>query len=324
MRMVGGKETTRHVLIDGGNLLYRSYYSYVVAREKSGQAGFKTSGGFPTGLTYGFLSLLGSWLHDFIPISKISIFFDGSPVRRKNLDSTYKSNRTSELKEFVSGNSIRINDKTFENQIDLLKYILGLLGCDIYHDPNEEADDLIASFCDSNKETVRIIVSDDKDFFQLLTDPRIIIYRPGSENRFFDAEAAENHWAKFQGGSHPKVPASHVRMFKSLCGDSSDGIVGVDRLRKKIAVNLCHHMSVEELFGSGLPGFSETEKLKTFELRERIATNFELVGMRSDINMSECITPGVPNFGMASDILVEDLEFSRTDLSGFRSVYKSA
>lgn len=324
MRFPGGSETQRHVLIDGGNLVHRAYHSHVVSRIQSGKTPLSTSSGFETGIVFGFLQMLGSWVHDMGRVSKISVFFDGKPTWRVSVDPTYKSNRVSS--SLVSSHPISTRTGFFtSNPVEVLASILPLLGCDVYRDDNEEADDLIASFCSSHPDSNRVVVSDDKDFFQLLTDSRIVVYRPGSPgNRFFDSEAAEAHWAKLNGGSHPPVPPTHVRMFKSLCGDPSDGIRGVDRLRKKVAVTLCHHQTVEDLFSSGLPGFSDSERDKSFESKSRIITNFELVGLRSGLDLSKCVVSGIPDFGTATDIIREDLEMVSLDLSGFRLVYPAS
>lgn len=322
----GGGEVERHVLVDGGNLVYRAFYSYVVARVQSGKPPLATSGGFETGTVYGALYMLGSWLHDMGRVTKVSVFFDGRPTRRLAVDPTYKSNRIEGPGPNTATRPVRLRSGVEDNRpLAVLRSVLGLLGVDVYHKADEEADDLIASFCASKPESVRMVVSDDKDFFQLLTDPRVVLYRPGSghgSERFVDAEKAEAHWAKLQGGSHPPVPVAHVRMFKALCGDSSDGIKGVERMKKKVALTLCHHASVDELFAAGMPGLSESQRAKMAEARARIASNYDIVGMNSGIDLAPHLTPGRPDFGLARDIVHEDLEMDTVDLSAFRKVFK--
>lgn len=321
MRTPGGGETERHVLVDGGNLVHRAFYSHVVAREKSGRPAFTTSGGVETGTVFGSMAMLGSWLHDMGKISRISVFFDGRPSRRLSVDPSYKSNRVASVGPQSPHAPVNVCGNSCAHPVEVLSTILSRLGCDVYRDSNEEADDLIASFCASRPESVRIIVSDDKDFFQLLTDPRVIIYRPGSgEKRFFDSSAAERHWAGLQGGKHPPIPSAHVRMFKSLCGDPSDGIHGVERLRKKVAAALCHHSSVESLLNGGLPGLSDSEKQKVVESAKRIETNFDIVGLKSDLDISKHITHGHPDFEAAMGAL-EALEIFSVDISGFRKIF---
>ena len=190
-----------------------------------------------------------------------------------------------------------------------LAHILSRLGCDTFYTPDEECDDLISSFCFLNQETIRTIISDDKDFFQLLTDPRITIFRPSGKQgfRFLDSEASTKYWGTMNGGKHPEIPPSNVRMFKSLCGDSSDDISGVHLLRKKIAANVCHLSTVDDVLASGFPGFSASEKSKTLESIERLKRNFELVGMRTDIQVSDTKFGPSRDQDLAKEILSEDL-----------------
>lgn len=329
MRRPGGQEARRHVLVDGNNLVHRAYYAYVEARYSRGEPLLSGPGGYPTGVIYGSLSMLSSWLYSIPDVTRISVFFDGYSRRRKELDPEYKSNRDEAANRGLklsdpSSTGVRF-DKVLRDgyeascEVDVLARVLTLLGCDVYHHPDEEADDLIASFCRQNPETVRFIVSADKDFFQLLSDPRIVCYVPGVEgDRFFDAEKSERYWARLNKGKHPAVPPTHVRMFKALCGDASDAISGVERLRKKVAVSLCHHTSVDDLYATGLPGFSPSEKEKALAARDKVRVNYELVGLHDSVDLSTCVRPGRADFATAVDILRQDLDIVSVDVAPFR------
>lgn len=323
MRFVGGAETRRNVLVDGNNLIHRAYYAFVESRLKEGKPLLCSPGGFPTGVIYGFLSMLSSWLYDIPSFTSVSVFFDGVPSRRLSVDPEYKAGRDShELKMGVSDAQVfRLRDgREVRGEIELLAVVLQLLGCDVYHHPREEADDLIASFVRSRPGEVHVIVSADRDFFQLLTDPRVVCYLPGIDgDRFFDAERSGQHWARLNKGKHPAVPPSHVRMFKALCGDASDAIHGVERLRKRVAVPLCHHVSVDDLYATGFPGFSDVEKEKAVAARDRIRTNYELVGLYETVDLSECRRPGVADAAAAKDLCREDLGIGSLDFSPFKT-----
>ena len=323
MRRIGGSEIERCVLIDGNNLLQRAYYVFIDGRMKGGLPLKSGPDGYSTGIIYGFISFLNSWLYDMKPYTSISVFFDGKSTRRRTMDPTYKVHRE-ENKNY----DFRIGKSDFpvdlfdgfkaESDLSALVHIIKLLGCNVYHDPNEEADDLIASFCKHKPETIRIIVSDDKDFFQLMTDPRIITYRPGSKTRkFCDAAAAEEVWGrlnKVKGvGTHPKVPCSQVRMFKTFCGDSSDGITGIPSLRKKIAMTICHLPTLDDVYATDFPSFSKLERTRALELKDRIKLNWELVGLKDDLDLSQSLQPAQKNYQMAVDICrylgMDDLDF---------------
>lgn len=323
MRTIGGLETKRHVLVDGNNLLHRTHYAFVQARKERGEAPLSNRSGFPTGLIYGFLSTLASWLHDIPNISDISVFLDGYSKRRKELDPSYKANRDStdgpNLYSGLEHLSCTLQDGfQSSNELEILAHVLKLLGCNIYHHPTEEADDVIASFCKKYPETVRIIVSSDKDFFQLLQDPRVICYVPGhGKDRFFDAERSADYWKNLKSVG-VRVPPTHVRMFKTLCGDSSDGVVGVKRLRKKVAIELCHHTSVDDVAAADLSGFSKSEHERFLESLDRLRTNYELVGFNESVDLGECLESEPADFALARRIVTEDLAITTIDTSPFR------
>jgi len=209
--------------------------------------------------------------------------------------------------------------RTVRGEMDLLSHIIRMLGFDVYHDPREEADDLIASFVHSRPGEVHIIVSSDKDFFQLVDD-RVVLYRPGHDG-FFDAERVGDHMEKLY---KVRVLPSQIRMFKSLTGDSSDSIPGVPRIRKKLAAALCSHPDVSSLYASGLPGLSKAEREATVSLRDRVALNFDLVGLDSSLDVEACRRPGSEDVSAAKDLCREDLGMKSIDFSGFKIGPRSA
>ena len=326
MRHIGGAETKRHVLVDGNNLLQRAYYVFIEGRMKDGRALLSGPKGYPTGIIYGFLSFLSSWLYEMQPVASIQIFFDGAPARRRAIDPTYKIKREESKHDLRLGSADTVkiplklrDDFEAESDIAVLSHLLLLLGCDVYHNHKEEADDLIATFCKQKAGSVRIIISDDKDFFQLLADPRVVAYRPGSkEHKWVDAAASAEVWGRLLKGKHPKVPCDQVRMFKTLCGDSSDSIVGVPLLRKRIAMTVCHLPTPEDVFASGMPGFSASERNKTLEAQEKVRLNWQLVGLIDDLDLSESLHTATPNYQLAVDICREDLLMIGLDLGPFR------
>lgn len=328
MRKIGGPETKRNILVDGNNLIHRAYFAFVDSRVREGKEPYTTLSGYPTGMVYGSLSMLSSWLYDMGDITNISVFFDGVPKRRLAIDPDYKGDRDFAERGLKLSNPSRGTDRKpkrlsdgFEAncEVDILAHLFSLIGCDVYHHPEEEADDLVASFVQKNPQENNIIVSDDKDFFQLLVNPRVTLYRPGSKDgKFFDAERAKNHWTKFGGGSHPAVDPAHVRMFKSLCGDSSDSIFGIDRLRKKVAVPLCHLPTVDDIYASGFPGWSKAEKEKALFLRNRIKINYELVGFHDYLDLESCRRQTVEDYVLAKRIISDDLNIRHLDLQSFR------
>lgn len=342
MRQVGGGETVRNVLLDVNNLLYRAYFAFVKPRldaekhnlEHPGnrmfvqppmRARLPRHGGdghvnFEMDLVHGSLKILSSWLYDINKPTKILAFFDGLPTRRSSLFPDYKKRDKDEAKQAVYIESVgdcaelRDGTKVF-GPVSILAHVFRLLGCDVYHHPDEEADDLIATFVRSHSDNVNVIVSSDKDFFQLVGD-RTVVYRPGPDKpRIHDAERVEERMEKLY---KVRVGPDRIRMFKALTGDSSDGIVGIHGLRKKVAAPLCHLGSVAEVYETGLPNFSKGEREKALANRERIELNYGLVGFYDQLDLSACVRPDIADFALAGSILREDLSLTDVDLLPFR------
>jgi 5'-3' exonuclease len=303
---------SRYVLVDGNNLLHRAYHIFVKDREPV----LTSPTGYLTGLIYGSLSMLSDWIPAVSNPTKVLFFLDGIPARRKAMDPTYKV-KAEDAENVIGTEPLTLSDGfVAKSDIDVIVHVLNLLGVDSYWHPEEEADDLIASFVRQRPDAVHVVMSTDKDFYQLLTSDKVILYRPGVEgSRFFDAERAEEHMHKLY---KVRVPPANVRMFKTLTGDSSDGIRGVPHLRKKVAAPLCGSKDVDALLATGLPGFSKGEKEKAEALADRLRLNFSLVGLHDTVDV-DSLRQSVPtDFQTASRILREDLGIAGVDVHSFR------
>lgn len=348
MRHVGGGETQRNILVDANNLLYRAYFAFVKDRSDAGRKELDNLSRAPweqspvetyvrrlpsaddpakqvemdVGIVQGGLKILSSWLYDIQNPTRIIVFFDGLPIRRTALFPDYKKRDKDEAKQSVhiegpgSTPAAKLRDGTVvHGPVSLLAHVFRLIGCDVYHHPGEEADDLIATFVRREPEAVNVIMSSDKDFFQLVSD-RTVVYRPGpNKPRIHDAERVEDCMEKLY---KVRVGPHQIRMFKALTGDSSDGIVGIRGLRKKVAAPLCEHPSVAEVYQSGLPGLSKGEREKALSAREQVELNYKLVTFYDDLDLSSCLRPEIADFATASTILREDLSLTDVDLLPYR------
>jgi 5'-3' exonuclease len=262
MRKIGGLETVRHVLIDGNNILHKAFHS--VKHDFSPHDESRSI----SLVNDRFLSLVRSYLSKIRDYSTVSVFFDGISSHRISLYPSYKAGRE-------SGNLV-FNDST--DFLDSLMKSLLDTGFDIYHSKHHESDDLIASFCAINDNTVRIIISEDKDFFSLLSDPRIIIFKPSYPSNFVDAEVSMDIWGRLDKGKHPRIHPLEVRMFKTLCGDSSDNIKGVYRLRKSTASKLAAFESPQAMLDQLPDWLTDKEKQSLTSSRDQLTLNYEIVG----------------------------------------------
>lgn len=296
----------RNILVDGNNLLHRANAIFV--KNRIDDPMFHK--GYPTGLIYGTFSMLTDWVAEIPSPTHASLFLDGVPARRRKLDPNYKVKETDTV-IWDKGPVIKLSDG-FEaiSTIEIIRHLASLLGMDIFHDSNEEADDLIASFVQYHHDDINIIISSDVDFYQLLDHRNtVIIFRPGVKgSRFFDAErASEDMIQRHKIKTKASIPPAAIRMFKSFTGDTSDKIIGVPFLRKKVVVPLCLCGSVDEFYATGLPGFSKKEKEKSLALKDRIKLNYELVGLVNDINIESMRIPPKCDVELAETILREDL-----------------
>ena len=194
-------------LIDGTALCYRSFFSIKLSTMK----------GFPTGAIFGFYKTFKKIVSKYNP-SSIGICFDVSrKTFRHEKYSEYKMNRA------VMPDDLRM-------QIPLVKELVKYLGITIIEKEGFEADDVIASLCRKavKKDIPVIIVSPDKDFYQLIGDKNVSIYNY-SKDKIYNKEIFIKEF-----GFDPESMADYL----SLAGDSSDNIPGAKGIGKVGAAKL--------------------------------------------------------------------------------------
>ena len=203
----------RAILIDGNNLLFRSYY----ATAYNGNL-MKNSKGFPTNALFGFVNMINKILNEEKP-EYIMVAFDKGHNFRKDLYDNYKDGR------IETPNDLKM-------QFPVAKEICTLLGIKYIEIDNYEADDIIGTFAkmaDEDKNYNATIISSDKDLLQLISDEVDVKllkqkdYIMMNEKTFFETY-----------GIKP------IRMIdlKSLMGDASDNIPGVKGIGEKTALSL--------------------------------------------------------------------------------------
>lgn len=237
----------QNILIDGFNLAFRCYYA-------PGMGELQDDEGRPSGVLLGFLKSLGS-LKKRYPEAKFWVSWDGSAQRRKSVYPDYKGNR-------------QRSDRTdIFSQMDELKKVLPLLGVRQVWNPEEEADDVIATMVRGELEgQVNLIYSTDRDFIQLVSDHTYFLYPAVGSRRevMYDIEAVENTFG---------VPPNKVLELRSFFGDESDNLPGVPRVPKKVLKALLQtYGSVKGVYASGLAGVTKVqyERLRSAEPQVRI------------------------------------------------------
>lgn len=204
------------LVIDGLNCFLRHF----MANETVSASGDLVGG------VVGFVRSLGKLIETLHPDRVFVVWEQGGPSqRRKKIYPAYKANRSSNkaLREVyrADGKILPSNDqKNKAYQLQLLTKALGHLPvCQIYV-PDTEADDIIAYMVKrkfQNESCTKIVVSNDKDFYQLLEDPAVRIFDP-ARKILIDAKYVLDNF-----GISPR----NITLARAVIGDPSDNLDGV-------------------------------------------------------------------------------------------------
>ena len=207
------------ILVDGNNLLFRSYY----ATAYTGNV-MKNSKGFPTNGLYGFINMMNKIIREEKP-NYILVAFDKGKTFRHDKYDVYKAGRQAMPDE------LRV-------QFPVAKEILGAMGIKYFEIDNYEADDIIGTMSkivDEEDEFIATIVSSDKDLLQLISDEVTVKLLKSNDHIIMTPEVFRETY---------KCDPIKMIDLKALMGDSSDNIPGVKGIGEKTAINLI------EKFGS--------------------------------------------------------------------------
>ena len=201
--------TERAIIIDGTNIFYRAY---VVNPSLS-------TDGRPVGGLVGFLKTLQKLIREMKP-TKVFVCWDGAggSARRRSVVSSYKEGRKAIRLNRSDGVHMSLeeeNKSKLEQMLRLLDYVDNLPMVQLIHD-GVEADDMISIICRELKGIQKIIVSSDKDFYQLLDD-ETIIYRPVQAVY----KTKNNILEEF------KIHPNNFALARAVSGDKSDNLEGV-------------------------------------------------------------------------------------------------
>ena len=179
-----------------------------------------TPNGDPVGGTAGFLKILQKLCREIKP-DRIVICWDGQggSQRRKSVNKNYKSGRkplrlNRDVKHMTEEQELQ--NKIWQ-QVRLVDYLNNFPIIQLMHE-SIEADDVISFVCQLSdyEGWQKVIVSSDKDFFQLLDD-ETVAYRPTQGEVLNKNDITE----KF--GIHP----TNFALARAIVGDVSDNLSGV-------------------------------------------------------------------------------------------------
>lgn len=244
---------TTFIIIDAMACLYRAFYAIPM---------FTTSTGLPTNAVYGYMQTLKKIKESYKPDYMVVAFDMKGPTFRHELYEEYKADRP-EMPDDLS------------QQIPYIKLITEALNMTILEKQGFEADDIIGTLVanHSSKDMKMLIVTGDKDMYQLVDDNTFILdYNKDKEN------GSEYALEKFG------VKPTQIIDLLALAGDKSDGIPGVPSVGVKTAAKLLKqfdsfdgiYKNVENIKG---------EKLKTnlVEYKEQAEFSKELATIHRSV-----------------------------------------
>lgn len=212
------------LILDCNNLLYRTFW---LAKNKS----LINSRNENVGGVYYFLNCVKAYVKQYQP-DKIYAAWDkkltwpSSNFRKELINGQYKGTRNYTPFEGV------------HNYDDLIQQMLSNLNIKNIYPNIMEADDVIAWLC-HNLEGEKIVVSTDKDLWQLVNSETKIFFPTGKKEINLDNFAKEAGVAK-----------EHFLLYKCVLGDISDNVKGVEGFgkvkAKKIAEFGINSLTVEQ------------------------------------------------------------------------------
>jgi len=270
------------MLIDGNSLAYRAFFAL--------PQDIQTASGQVTNAVYGFTSMLLNLLREHKPDNLAVLFDRPEPTFRHERIESYKGTREKA-------------PDVLREQMGLVREMVEAFRIPVVELAGYEADDLIATLAEraaADGEQV-VIVSGDRDIFQLVRDPEIsVLYtnvRGVSELKRFD-----------EAGIMEKAGVPPVRYveYAALRGDPSDNLPGVPGVGEKTAARLIN------TYG-GIDGIYENIDAQTPKLRANLIDHEMQVRLNAEVMT---LVRDVP-----LDISAGDLQRGAPDADSIRHLF---
>ncbi len=264
--------------------------------------------GDPIGGLKGFLKILNKLFRETRPDCVVLIWDGpGGSAKRRSINSSYKDGR----KPWKLNRNIHVltaeqeeQNKTWQH-IRTIEYINNLPVIQIMRE-DVEADDVISFVLQLPrfKEYQKIIVSSDKDFYQLL-DEKTVIARPAQKEIVNLPTIVERH------GVHP----TNFALARAIVGDKSDNLPGVPGVGlPTVAKRFAFLKESTSYFLSDILTFckEQNKKLKVFQ---NVVNNEDLI--RENYKLMQLYVPSISIHGREAVLRILDThepEFNATEL----------
>ena len=274
------------VLIDGNNLLFRSFYATAYSKTI-----MKNSKGFPTNALYGFVGMINKIISEENPEYIVVAFDIGKNFRKEKFD-FYKEGRSATPDEL-------------KMQMPVAREILTAMGIKYLELAPYEADDIIGTIAkkaEENEEYFSLIVSSDKDLLQLISFETEIKLLKQSGFIRYNEESFKNDYG---------IDPIKIIDLKALMGDSSDNIPGVKGIGEKTALKLLQDYGSLDGIYENIESISGKVKEKLLNDLDNAYMSYEIATIYKDVPIEvnfEDFKYNGPNILKLKDIY-EDLEF---------------
>jgi 5'-3' exonuclease len=219
------------LLVDSASLIYRALFAVPDT--------VKAPDGTLINAAYGFLGMLEGLVAEHDPaFICCAADDDWRPEWRVELIDSYKAHRAE------PGSAQEQAEDLLAPQIPLILEILAGCGIQVVGHPGYEAEDVIGTLAQRAPGRVGI-VSGDRDLFQLVRDPKIVVLYPRRGVSEVDVVDETYIETKYQ------IPGRAYRDFAVLRGDPSDGLPGVRGVGPKLAAGLlARYGSLDGIIGA--------------------------------------------------------------------------
>lgn len=252
------------LVLDGNSVVNRAFYGV--------SQSLATRDGQATGAIYGFLSILNKLLDQENPEALCITFDKKAPTFRHKLFAEYKGKRKPMPEDLVS-------------QLPLLREVLTALNIPFYQEEGWEADDLMGTIAriDEEEDWETLIVTGDKDSFQLVTEKTSVHYVSTRMGRTSTKRMTPSSVEEEFGFAPP-----YIVDMKAIIGDVSDNIPGITGVGEKTIMPVLQELNSIDAIFEKLKDPEETLGLKKGMLakvrggEEAARLSYELATIRRD------------------------------------------
>ena len=270
------------VLVDGNNLLFRSYYATLYTGNI-----MRNKDGFPTNGVYGFVNMINKIVNDEKPEYMMVAFDIGKTFRHEKYE-RYKDGR-------------KETPDDLKVQFPIAKKILAAMGIKYLECAGYEADDIIGTvsmWCEKDPEYEALIVSSDKDLLQLISDETTVKLLKTKDYIMMDRKTFNETY-----GFEP----IHMIDLKALMGDASDNIPGVRGIGEKGAIKLVSEYTTIENIYANINNIKGATQTKLIEGKDDAYYSKDLVTIYREVPL---------------DVSFDDLRYKNCNIEELTNIYK--